>query len=219
MQIQNTLTFLACGVSAQVNNSLGYIGLSSSQASAVASLKTPGVATVGRIKAVMNVNSVIAPFFVVDNIDTQERIYQQRVEEPSKIYHGSWGYVHVLKDKLLSSLTPECFTVERFNVLLKINETRKLNPSEFAPDKEDQLRWKQTREEQIGVVLLRYFSPSTDKSKVPLLSPPPVFQIEPERPDIHMLKLMDSSNNSSDGVASLYLELIQQSGLTTKAFA
>lgn len=34
-----------------------------------------------------------------------------------------------------------------------------------------------------------------------------------------MLKLMDSSNNSSDGVASLYLELIQQSGLTTKAFA
>lgn len=47
---------------------------------------------------------------------------------------------------------------------------------------------------------------------------PQVQQIDCEKTDIIMLKMMASSDNSSEGVGELYHELIQQSGLSEDEF-
>lgn len=52
-----------------------------------------------------------------------------------------------------------------------------------------------------------------------VLKLPLVDQIKAEKPDIDMLKLMDSSDNGSDGISSLYDELVKQTGLPPEEFS
>ena len=70
-QLKNSLTFLACGISNQVNQFLHYIGLASSNQTAKKDLKTLRRAAEDKIAWILSneKNQPIAPFLCIDNLD------------------------------------------------------------------------------------------------------------------------------------------------------
>lgn len=217
--MENTITLLACGVSERVNHYLYQIGLSSCRKSALRGLlvlaKEKALTIKQKIKAAATFGFIIC----IDNIDMMERVHSRRVDATSKTYHGTWGYVHYLNPSLISGLNFHECTVASFQQYLKEDIEKVVQPSEFLPKKNEQNRWVLTLKNQAARVLLRYMTKKEKFKGVSVLNLPPIDQIKAEKPDIDMLKLMDSSDNGSDGIASLYDELIKQTGLPPKDFA
>lgn len=96
-QVEMSLTLLACGVSERVNSFLHYVGLTASRKTAMRALETLGREEAERIKVESRRPSPFAPLICVDNIDFEQRIHRKRLESASRVFHGSWGYIHVLK--------------------------------------------------------------------------------------------------------------------------
>lgn len=218
-QLENSLNFLACGVSDRVNSYLHYIGLTSSRQTANRAMKTLGKETENAIKFEFTKPTTLAPLICVDNIDFEQRIHQRRLDRSTKMFHGSWGYVHFLKPNLLSNLNPDQFTLSRFKESMNARAGKRIDPGIFFPDKHEQDHWVSTLKAQIGSVLLRYISDGSQGGNLPIMKAPVVDQILAEQPNIMMLKMMDSSDNSAEGVGELYIELIRQSGLDPEKFS
>jgi hypothetical protein len=60
-------------------------------------------------------------------------------------------------------------------------------------------------------------TPIDETLAIPTL-PPDVELISHLAPEIHMLKLMDASDNSAEGICQVFQSMIQQTGLTSEGF-
>ncbi|PLW22851.1 hypothetical protein PCASD_14567 [Puccinia coronata f. sp. avenae] len=71
---------------------------------------------------------------------------------------------------------------------------------------------------QIAKVFCKQIAMSIDETLTIPTLPPNVELISHLAPEIHMLKLMDASDNSAKGICQVFQSMIQQTGLTSKGF-
>ncbi|KAH9458558.1 hypothetical protein MJO28_005620 [Puccinia striiformis f. sp. tritici] len=222
MQISNSLTFLACGVTERVNNYLHYIGLTSARDTAHVALKALGEKSKKIIRDLMSVEQCphIAPIICIDNIDFEERIHSASPDKKSTMFHGTWGYIHRLDLNLLEGFDLETLKMQSVARTLRESTNMVIEPSLFLPTETENLHFKAVIKSQIARVLLDYIATSSAKNSnnLVLRDPPPIDQIKAAKPDIHMLKMMVASDNSSAGVDEVLTSIIRQSGLTPEEF-
>lgn len=219
LQVENTITLLACGVSERVNQYLQQIGLSASRKTALR-----GLLVLSNEKAMSNKLRMksAGPFgflLCIDNLDMMERVHSQRIDATSKTFHGTWGYAHYIDRKILADLKSEECTVADFQKTLTDDCKQAIDSGDLLPDPEEQKRWVLTLKSQVALVLLKFMKRPDKYTSCAALKLPSIDQIDAKKPDIVMLKLMDSSDNGSDGIAGLYDELIKQTGLLPEEFA
>ncbi|PLW38725.1 hypothetical protein PCASD_11527 [Puccinia coronata f. sp. avenae] len=219
-QLENSLTFLACGVSNRVNRFLHYIGLASSNQTANKALKTLGQQAEEKISQKLSTenNKPIAPFLCIDNLDFEQRIHLKSQGKNSKMFHGTWGYIHQINHSLLSSVPPSNLTIDSYLAAMEKIPSLSVSPQMLIPSPEEEKNWILVLKSQIAKVLLQYIAKSADHhTKVPV-TPPSIDQISNEPPDLTMLKLMIASDNSAQGISKVCTGIIQQSDLTEHNF-
>ncbi|POW16050.1 hypothetical protein PSTT_01571 [Puccinia striiformis] len=132
LQIQNSVVLLACGVTERVNTFLNYIGLSSSRRTAHRALQALGIINKRKIIRIMSdKKSPLAPIICMDNIDFEESVHEKSVEKTSQMFHGTWGYLHVVDRELLEKFNPDNFSIDKYNQSILESETMPLKPSTF----------------------------------------------------------------------------------------
>jgi hypothetical protein len=193
------LIFLASGVTERVNTYLNYIGLSSSRKTAHLALKSLGKEAEGKLKSRFSVktNPVLAPNICYDNLDFQQKVHMHSVGHSSIMFHGTWGYIHSIPPSIIPSLNPAEMTTEELNRALHAASKITIRPSMFSPTLESLLHFEATLKSQIMDILLNDVVTATNND-VPLpRKPPPVSPLDPELPNIAMLRLMLALDNSA----------------------
>ncbi|KAH9808787.1 hypothetical protein DFH28DRAFT_1226289 [Melampsora americana] len=203
MQIQNSIAFIAYGLKA---------------------MDTLGRASSKLIKERMEKYYNLRPFMTLDNIDIQARIHNTQIEATTKLFHGSYGYLHFLPPHLINEIDPEEASV---GSLLKCINKSKEEPFELhsiLPNQDEKSHWKLVLKAQLSQALLDYEieknSPAYKTCKASLATvPPPVDAIKWHHPDLMMLKMMSASDSSSGGVAEMLEQCQHQTGEDPIKFA
>ncbi|KAH9823480.1 hypothetical protein DFH28DRAFT_881029 [Melampsora americana] len=155
----------------------------------------------------------------IDNLDMMERVHSCRIDATSKTFHGTWGYAHYLDPKIICDLNTEECTVATFQKTLTEDCKQAIDSGDLLPDQNEQKQWVLTLKNQVARVLSHYMKRPDKYKSCKILNLAPIDQVEAKKPDVDMLKLMDSSDNGSDGIAALYDKLIKQTGLLPEDFA
>jgi hypothetical protein len=203
-----------------VNKYLQQIGLASSRRTALSALKTLSRSAVSTIskKIANKSNQAIAPFICFDNLDFEQRVHTKSQGHESKMFHGTWGYIHEINHSLLSSVSAEELTLNSFKESMANASSVEIHPKDLYGSVAEHLHWKQVLKSQIGTVLLKYLIKPTDP-RVPIqTTPPTVDQIPHTTPKITMMKLMIASDNSSQGTAEVFDGILQQSSISEDDF-
>ncbi|OAV87572.1 hypothetical protein PTTG_29383, partial [Puccinia triticina 1-1 BBBD Race 1] len=220
LQISNSLTFLACGVSERVNKYLQQIGLTSSRQTAISALKTLGKAAVSNIskKLANKSNDPIPSFLCIDNLDFEQRVHSKSEGNNTKIFHGTWGYIHQLNPAMTSLLSPDEITLQAFKEAMSKAASVEIHPKTLYGSIPEHLHWKEVLKSQIATVLLKYLIEPADSKIHIQTTPPTVDQIPHTHPNITMLKLMVASDESSQGVSDVFDGILQQSSVLKEDF-
>jgi hypothetical protein len=88
----------------------------------------------------------------------------------------------------------------------------------FLPSREKDQTIQAVWLSQIAKVMHQYFANPKDPKSAISPTPPVVEQISPRKPNIHMLRLMDASDNSAERVGQVFHHLLLQSGLSVDEF-
>jgi hypothetical protein len=186
----------------------------------MAALETLAKESADTLKEVVTTHMTlpIAPSICIDNIDIEQRVHQSSVGVRSNTFRGTWGYIHLPDKKLLQTLDLAEINLSAYNHSLKTVASMEIEPHMFLPtEAEEQIEIKVWKS-QIARVLHQYIATPIDKSSAYPIDPPVVEQISHEAPKLHMLKLIDASDNSAEGVGQVFRHIIEQSGLSVKEF-
>lgn len=224
LQLQNSLAFVACGVSERVNDYLHFLGLTSSRETALRAMDSLGKATEKMIKRKMAKSYNLRPSMVVDNLDIQCRIHNSRIESTTKMFHGSYGYLHFLPDHLTKDIDPADTTVEKLLDCMKKSQEHSIDIKDLIPTQEHDNHWTLTRKSELSRALIDYeLKKDTIEYKYCNenleTSPPPVDKIKMYKPEIHMLKMMSASDDSAGGVGELICQCKKQTGIEDIQFS
>ncbi|KAA1075118.1 hypothetical protein PGT21_029411 [Puccinia graminis f. sp. tritici] len=214
-------SFVACGVTERVNNYLLYHGLSCSQRTAMQALKTLSVCAERKIRRSFSskLANVVAPMVCIDNIDIEQRVHTHSVGHQSRMFHGTWGYIHIPSPLTLKALNPAELTLDRFTQALQQAPSLQIEPYMFLPTPESKAHYKLVWKSQIANVMHHYIAVPNKPSEAISLTPPPIDQIPATPPPtIHMIKLMDASDNSAEGIGQVLESIAQQAGMPADKF-
>ncbi|KAH9808174.1 hypothetical protein DFH28DRAFT_1196946 [Melampsora americana] len=224
MQIQNSIAFIACGVSERVNDHLHFLGLTTSRQTGLKAMDTLGRASSKLIKERMEKSYNLRPFMTLDNIDIQARIHNTRIEATTKLFHGSYGYLHFLPPHLINEIDPEEASVGSLLKCINKSQEEPFELHSILPNQDEKSHWKLVLKAQLSQALLDYEieknSPAYKTCKASLAAvPPPVDAIKWHHPDLMMLKMMSASDSSSGGVAEMLEQCQHQTGEDPIKFA
>ncbi|KAA1115001.1 hypothetical protein PGT21_029101 [Puccinia graminis f. sp. tritici] len=217
LQLANSICFVACGVSETINEYLHYIGLTSSRKTALVALQSLSRAAANNIVNSMSVMNRLAPSLCIDNLDMEQRVHLASVGTQNRMFHGTWGYIHVHSKSLLDSLDPDKLTLAEYHMSLRPLADWVIDPNLFLPT-DSTNDYADVWKSQIATVMLKYVATPTDRKAMISTDPPTVEQVSWEVPDIHMLRLMDESDNSAEGIGQVMEALQRQSGLEPEEF-
>ncbi|KAA1070075.1 hypothetical protein PGTUg99_002283 [Puccinia graminis f. sp. tritici] len=218
LQLENSIRFYACGVSETVNEYLHYLGLTSHRKTAVHALRSLACEAQDKIASCMAISTDVAPILCIDNLDMEERIQIATVGKQNRMFHGTWGYIHIPSSDLMDSLNPNDLTLTAYHNALKNVSSLVIDPNFFLPNDDDQEHHKLVVKSQIVQVMYKYVArPSHPKGRHPL-HPPEVELISHKKPEIHMLKLMNESDNSAEGIGQVMDALQHQTRLDPADF-
>ncbi|EFP92573.2 uncharacterized protein PGTG_18705 [Puccinia graminis f. sp. tritici CRL 75-36-700-3] len=219
-QLHNSVRFYACGVSDRVHEYLNYIGLASLRSTALSALKTLSQEGEKEIRKAMRIagGMPISPTICIDNIDIEQHVHQLTVGNRSHMFRGTWGYIHLPNKQLVANLDPSELSLETFLKAMHTVERLEIQPHMFLPSPSEQLHEKNVIKSQIAKVLYDYLAVPNGKSTSISTDPPPLDPISPEKPDLLMLKLMDASDNSAEGIGQVFESIIGQTGMSSKDF-
>lgn len=197
-QLENSLAFVACGLSDRMNAYLNFIGLTSSRKTALKAMDTLGEAAAQNVKARCSQTYSLRPSMILDNIDIQSRIHNVRIEKTTKVFHGSYGYLHFIPEHLTKDLTAAESSVENLIKCMKASQKEPFDMKLIIPNQEESNHWTLVRKAQLSKAFVSYVIDADSDIKRPFLddvkvSPPPVDPIQMYEPDILMLKMMSAS--------------------------
>ncbi|KAA1124658.1 hypothetical protein PGTUg99_027063 [Puccinia graminis f. sp. tritici] len=203
-----------------MNDYLHFIGLTSSCQTALKALISSSARAAGVLKDAMSINrdSAVGPSICIDNLDIEEHVHTQSVGHRTMMFHGTWGYIHKPNPSLLKTLDHSKLTLEAYYQSLSKIPSLKILPSMFLPTREEDLHFEAVLKSQIARVMRHYIAEPINKLNAIPTDLPPIELIDCSQPDIHMLKLMEASDNSSEGVGQVLVSIINQSGLTPEEF-
>ncbi|POV95267.1 hypothetical protein PSTT_16342 [Puccinia striiformis] len=212
-QLLNAIRFLACGISETVNEYAHYMGLCSSRKTAIQALRSLSADSQDRVEDAMDASQLIAPLLCIDNLDMEERVHKSTVGKQTRMFHGTWGYIHIPSKTLMDTLDPSELTLASYHASLQKAALMVIEPDFFLPSDPSGEEYALVLKSQIARVMLKYVATPADKKTMLPLDPPTVKQISTKAPNIHMLKLMDESDNSAEGIGQVMEALQRQSGL------
>lgn len=216
-QLQNSISFIACGVSERVNDYLHFLGLTTSRQTGLKAMGTLGKASEEMIKYRMSKKYNLRPFTTLDNIDIQARVHNPRLEASTKMFHGSYGYLHFVPEHLLDQIDPKEASLESLLTYIKNSQKKPFEIFPMLRSQEDEIHWSLVVKAQLAKALLDYEfkKDSSDYltcKKMIETTPPPVEPIKGYKPDLVMLKMMSASDSSSAGVSDMLDQCLQQTG-------
>ncbi|KAA1124263.1 hypothetical protein PGTUg99_020108 [Puccinia graminis f. sp. tritici] len=219
-QLNNSVRFFACGVSERVHEYLNYIGLASSRSTALSALRSLSIQGERAMRSAMRVvpGVPLSPTVCIDNIDMEQRIHQQSVGNRSHTWRGTWGYIHIPSNDLLAKLDLDQLTLSSFHEAMSRVEKLEIQPHMFLPTPSEEAYEVTVVKSQIAKVLYEYLATPSDKSSAIPTKPLPIEPISAQKPDLLMLKLMDASDNSAEGIGQVFQSIIKQSGLSVEEF-
>lgn len=218
LQLENAVAFLAGGVSKRISQYLHAIGLSASRRSAIRAISHLSKVGLRILKAKVSCDYMIRPFLVLDNFDIQERIHYSRLERDSRMFHGTYGYMHFLSKDLVSNskVDPNHLTLDSLVKAMREAEKKKVEAKDFLPGIPERARWKDTIKAQLNQAYLDYII-TQDHTTTPIVipnlprDPPPLEELVLEKPNLIMLPLMDLSCGSAEGVG----QVLERVGILT----
>ncbi|PLW54244.1 hypothetical protein PCANC_05205 [Puccinia coronata f. sp. avenae] len=219
-QLTNSVRLLACGISERGHEYLNHVGLCSSRWTALAAMKSLSLDAQAKLKKSMSISPQcpIAPSICIDNIDMEEKVRNISVGHRAFTFRGTWGYVHSPDAELIASLDQSELTLESYHNAIQQVKSMTIEPRMFLPSREEDQTIRAVWLSQIAKVLHQYFADPKDLKNAISPTPPVVEQISPRKPNIHMLRLMDASDNSAEGVGQVFHHLLLQSGLSVDEF-
>lgn len=214
------VTLLACGVSERIITFLHSVGLTCSRRTALRAIEHLTKVTEAQTRNVLREDHILRPFLCVDNIDFESKVHNKRIEESTKPFHGTWGYFHVLSQDLLANVDHEQLSLNAFAQSMNDCRSRPVHVESFFPDVQGAKHWAAVLKSQLSCALIDYMLPK-GSTKTPKLSrsPPEIDQIELQRAEIHMLRMMDASDNSAEGVGQMLEQIANQLGIDEKEVA
>ncbi|KAA1126138.1 hypothetical protein PGTUg99_027558 [Puccinia graminis f. sp. tritici] len=142
-------------------------------------------------------NDPIAPFLCIDTLDFEE---------------------HVHTKSLGKSIPAADLNLQSYISAMEKIKSVQVTPSMLTGSKGNEEHWVQVLKSQIAKVILEHIASPADKNiKIETL-PPTLDQILPEDPDITMLKLMITSENSAQGIGDVCTGILQQSDIKPHNF-
>ncbi|KNE87859.1 hypothetical protein PSTG_18750 [Puccinia striiformis f. sp. tritici PST-78] len=159
-----------------------------------------------------------ATFICIDNLDMEERIHLVSVGHRSMMFHGCWGYIHTPPKELLESLNLSEINLETYNQALQTVRTMKIRPRDFFPDSATEDHYAAVWKSQLATVMNKYIAVPSKTDGAYSNQPPPLEVLSPTAPDFHMLKLMEESDNSAEGIGQVMEAVQRQTGLTAEEF-
>ncbi|KAA1089275.1 hypothetical protein PGT21_012446 [Puccinia graminis f. sp. tritici] len=218
LQLENSIRFYACGVSETVNEYLHYLGLTSHRKTAVHALRSLASEAQDKVASCMALSNHMAPILCIDNLDMEERIQLATVGKQNRMFHGTWGYIHLPSKNLMQRLDPNEITLKAYHDSLRGVGSLVIDPNMFLPSDDDQDHYIKVVKSQIARAMHKYVArPSNPKGRLPL-DPPDLDLISHEKPEIHMLQLMNESDNSAEGIGQVMDALQRQSRLDPEEF-
>ncbi|POV98547.1 hypothetical protein PSHT_13967 [Puccinia striiformis] len=220
LQLTNVIRFVACWVTKWVHDYLNYLGLCSSQRTANTASRTLSKEGEAALRSVMQDRkyAYVAPSICIDDIDMEQRVHDLSVGNRSHTFCGTWGYIHLPNRALLRNLDMSELTLQAYHTAIHGLQNLSIEPHMFLPLREgiktEEAVWKS----QIARVLLEHLALPSDTSAAYSTRPPPVEEISHEKPSIHMLKLMDASDNSAEGIGQVFTTIMLQGGLSGEEF-
>ncbi|KAH9458328.1 hypothetical protein Pst134EB_010636 [Puccinia striiformis f. sp. tritici] len=220
IQLHNGIRFLACGVSERVNNYLHKLALTCSRQTAIDALETLAIHAEGSIKRVMSLSKspTLGPFICIDNLDIMEKVHKVAVGHRSMMYHGTWGYLQLPNQKLLESLDQSELNLNTYLQAIKDVPSMPIDPQAFMQTPAEEDLYYDVWLSQIARVLQEYIAVPAEREGAISTEPPVVEQISCQIPSIYMLKLMDESDDSAEGIGQVMESVQRQSGLTPEEF-
>jgi hypothetical protein len=221
LQLQNSLRFIPCGVSERVNEYLHKLGLVSSRQTAIEVMKTLTRHAEGDVQQVMSLarSPNVGPFICLDNLDIEERVHMGSVGHRTMMFHGTWGYVHLPSKSLLETLEESQLNMAAYQDAIKNVPTMSINPKLFMQTTEAEDHYYHVWTSQIATVMKEYIGHPSKTDGAISTKPPVLEQISCEVPTVFMLKLMEESDNSAEGIGQVLESVQRQSGLTATEFS
>ncbi|POW00018.1 hypothetical protein PSHT_13257 [Puccinia striiformis] len=135
LQLTNSVRFLACGVTERVHEYMNYIGLCSSRATAWETLKTLALNAEGNLKIAMakDPRCPIAPSLCIDNLDIEKKVHDLSGGKRSHTYRGTWGYIHLPDQQLVSTLNSSELTLSAYQEAIRNLDALVIEPWMFLP--------------------------------------------------------------------------------------
>ncbi|PLW53140.1 hypothetical protein PCANC_11349 [Puccinia coronata f. sp. avenae] len=221
LQLQNSIRFLACGVSERMNEYLHFLGLTSSRQTAISALRSLSSHAAESVKSIMAISPsgpAIGPFICLDNLDMEEKVHMSSVGHRSMTFHGAWGYIHLPHKSLLKSLDPSELNLSAYQKAVNQLSTTVIDPQLLMPSNSDFNHYELVMKSQIAHAMNQYLeTPSHWDGAFPL-DPPTIEQISCDKPTIVMLKLMEESDNSAEGIGQVLEAIWGQTGLEPDQF-
>jgi hypothetical protein len=220
LQLNNAVRLMECGVSERVQEYLNHLGLCSSRWTGLMALRSLVNEAKNKLKNKMKLMEwcPVAPTICIDNIDMEEKVHNVLVGNRSHIFRGTWGYIHIPNPDFVLSLDLSELMLEAYLDSIEKFKSMKIEPRMFLPTPESDATEIAVWKSQIAIVLTKYLALPKDPSTAISLTPPVVEQISAKKPNIRMLKLMDASDNSAEGVGQVFQMILEQSGLSKEEF-
>lgn len=210
-QLKMGVTFLACGISERINAYLHSVGLTCSRKTALRAIEHLTKVTEKKTRDILSRKHLLRPFLCVDNIDFESKVHNKRIEETTKPFHGTWGYFHVLPEILLPEVDRYELSLASCAESMAESVSRPVHVESFFPNVREAEHWGLTLKSQLSVALIGYILPKDSKTAPQLeQSPPLIDQIDLHAAEIRMLRMMDASDNSAEGVGQMLEQIASQ---------
>jgi hypothetical protein len=187
---------------------------------AMASLKTLATAYEQQIKDVfvkMYRERGIGPNICIDNLDIEERVHTHAIGNHNRMFHGTWGYIHLPSQDLAESLDWKEVNLQSFQDAMKRAPDLPIQPYMFMPTRDSDAHYKEVWLSQI-VHVMSQLAEDDDPSTAISLNPPVIEKISREPPEIWMLKLMEAPENSAEGMGQVLDAIAKQAGMPPEEF-
>lgn len=186
-------------------------------------METLKKATEDRIKNIGARSSKMRPLWCLDNLDIEARVHDKKVEANSRVFHGTWGYLHEVPEHLTKDLAAEDLDLNIFSEAMERSKHQKIDVRVLIPTMAEELHFELAQKTQISNALVEHClkddiqAMAYCKRNLPLC-PPEVDPIQMYDPQITMFKLMSASDNSSTGIGQLIEQVLSQLGIDWSDF-
>ncbi|KAA1076524.1 hypothetical protein PGT21_010295 [Puccinia graminis f. sp. tritici] len=220
MQLYNSIRFVAGGLSDQLNDYLHLLGITSSRQTAIRALTFLSTCAARDLRNAMTpmAGVPVGPSICIDNLDMEQRVHAHSIGHRTMMFHGSWGYIHHPHPSLLESLDLSKLSLKSYYESLQKVSSLIIQPSMFLPTADEDLHFEAVLKSQIARVMRHYIAEPSTRDESIQIHPPSIDPIDCSPPNIKMLKLMDASDNSAEGIGQVIESIISQSGLTAEEF-